>query len=239
MYCHHNGQDYSDTKVNEGEYLDKYRYIVLTNPITEKEIPLCNVVYNKDETVIYFDDGRKVFRYDTGNDSCEELLEREPIRKGCSHYVREMVVTSDEKYLYYIVGRTDGEMDELGVLYSCNLETGEITTLTTESDEIENLALTPDEKSIIYFTYSIKKYDLESGKTQVLCARPLSCVDLDFKEFSLSVSPDGRYIIYCQGRKYKTFTSYSIVYAYDTETGKTGAIIKTDLCNIDHVDWAK
>ncbi len=239
VYYRQNGADNTITKVGEGEYVDKYRVIVLTNPQTGKEIPLCNVIYNKDETAIYFEDGRKVYRYDKKDKSYEEILELEPVKKGCSHYVRDMVVSSDEKFLYYTVGRTDGSTDEYKVMYSCNLETKEIKLLVSDNSWIQNLALSPDDKTLYYFGGGINAYDVETGKTHIVCAFPMACVKATSRDFPMSVSPDGRFIIYCEGTVERYYNNYSVVYAYDMKTHRAGAIIKTDKCYIDHVEWAK
>ena len=218
------------SEVSEEDAQDEsYKFI---DTDTGEEIHVSRYCYNPDRTAIYYSNGGNIYKYIPDEDTYKKVGNAE----GSNDLLlSKMVFTADERNAYFFgTGYHDGKIRRN--LYWFNIPLGRATVIDVTINKFYDLALSPDEKSIIFIgDGKIMKYDLETKRYTALLTEANPDKLWGQGNYNVKVSEDGRYIMYYLRQMLKN----SWVYVYDTQTGKTEKVINTDMCRISDADWAK
>lgn len=246
VYGHWDSAKDEYTKTDERPFFEAYEEekkhggLPLKDTVTGEEAEPLTVTYNSDNTAVYYHHDNKIFRYDIGNNSYELVCEMPLTKDGKTPWIRTIIVDNAEKNIYF-TSSIHGDEDEYHRMYSCNLDTKEVDKIIEEDGWVNDMEVTSDDSAIIYYgSYKIRKYDIASGQIETLLEDAVRDVKGVSGEKIIKVSDDGRFIMYYVGSDHDTpLNSYYYVFIYDTKEHTTEKVIRTDLCEISNVDWAK
>ena len=222
----------TSVKDSDSETDEPYK---MPDTVSGEEINVEELYYNLDETAAYYSNDNRIFRYTPENNSYV-LIGAAPAEDDDHFYIKKICVSDDEKNIYFIAGEYRNE-DVNKYLYCLDASTGESSVIMREDGWIQDFEITPDGKSIIYNRYNkIGKFDIASRKTTML----LESTDVDDRDNGgdhiIRISEDGRYIMFYSNR---VPIMCSQIFVFDTKTGTTERVIKTNKYLIHDVDWEK
>ena len=143
------------------------------------------------------------------------------------------VYAPDGKTVFFISDRDGSER-----LYQMDLLTKQISVISTEDAQVDNLQISPDRKSLFFQQYGAKggiyKVPVTGGAPELVVSRP-GRSNLEF-----SVSPDGRYIAFVEsliGSGYYYWQNGNNVFVVDTTDGKKVKVTQTNQTHANPV-WA-
>ena len=134
------------------------------------------------------------------------------------------IYSPDGKSVFFISDRDGSER-----LYQMDILTKQISVISTEDAQVDNLQMSPDRKSLFYQQYGAKggiyKVPVTGGAPTIVVARP-GRSNLEF-----SISPDGRYIAFVEtlvGSGFYYWQSGNNVFVVDTDNGKKVNVTQTN-----------
>jgi hypothetical protein len=207
--------------------------------VESKEVvtPFC-IAYNRDNTVVYYSYKNFIFRYNTKNGKYD-LVSQIWTKHEDSWDIRKIVVSDDESMLY-VITQDSKEPLESDYMYKVDTSDGSFKRIISNDGYIEDMELTPDGSSIIYYAGNmIRKYDIASRASSIIFDDTLPKDSKVSYKGIIRVSGDGRFIMYCIGSEYRLLGDLQYVYVYDTVEHTTEKVINTTMCEIKDVDWVR
>jgi hypothetical protein len=207
----------------------------MLDTVSGKEIDVSKIFYNADETAIYYSNYNRIFRY-TPADNSYELIGTASAEDDSEYYINKICVSDDETKAYYIA--TDYiKQDAHNNLYCIDISTGKSSVIIHEDGWVRDFEISPDGKSIIYNGNNrIGQYDIASRTTTVLLEGTTADTRDNGGDKIIRISEDGRYIMYYVDT---VPIMCSQIFVYDTQTGTTEKVIKTNKYSIHDVAWEK
>jgi tricorn protease len=134
------------------------------------------------------------------------------------------IYAPDGKSVFFISDRDGSER-----LYQMDILTKQISVISTEDSQVDNLQVSPDRKSVFFQQYGAKggiyKVSATGGAPTMVVARP------GRSNLQYSISPDGRYIAFVEtlnGSGLYYWQSGNNVFIVDTTNGKKTNVTQTN-----------
>ena len=134
------------------------------------------------------------------------------------------IYSPDGKSVFFISDRYGSER-----LYQMDMLTKQISVISTEDAQVDNLQISPDRKSLFFQQYGAKggiyKVPVTGGAPSIVVSRP------GRSNLEYSISPDGRYISFVEtlvGSGFYYWQSGNNVFIVDTSNGKKVNVTQTN-----------